>query len=96
MLVQDVRERCEELFAYRDNFDASKILQPELSAVVPSATSFEDTVSPEDSKRNSSSEDLVVLKEIGKQDSPPYSLMLTGAIIVLLIAMLLAMLFMLK
>lgn len=90
MLVQDVRERCEELFAYRDNFDASQILQPELLAVVPPATSFTDIVSPEDSKRNSSSEDLVVLKESGKQDSPPHSLVLTGAIIVLLIAMLLA------
>lgn len=97
VLVQDVKERCEELFAVvGEDFDASQILQPELSAVVPPATSFSDIVYPKTQTIMASSEDLVMLKDSGKQDTIlPHSLALIGALVVLLIAMLLA-LFMLK
>jgi len=90
--VQDVRERCEELFAVGgEGFDASKILQPELSQIVPAATSFLDIMYPK-TERMSSIEDLAVLKDSGSQGMPPHSLVLIGAIAVLLIAILLALL----
>lgn len=87
VLVQDVKERCDELFAVNENFDASQILQPELSAIAPPATLFSDLVFP---KRTPSPEVSVVLKHSGKQDSLPHSLVLIGALVTLLIAMLLA------
>ena len=89
MLDQDVKERCEELFGASGDLDASQILQPELSAVAPSATSISDLVHP---KGTLSSEVSVGLKDSGKQDSLPHSLFLIGALVTLLIAMLLALL----
>ncbi len=89
MLVQDVKERCEELFAVSEDLDTSQILQPELSAVAPPATSFSHVVYP---KRTLSSEVSVAVKDSGKQDSAPHGLFLIGALVALLIAMLLALL----
>jgi hypothetical protein len=93
VLVQDVRERCEELFAVSsEDLDTSQILQPELSAGAPPAKSFSDLVHP---KSSPPSEVSVALKDSSKEDSLPHSLVLIGALVALLIAMLLA-LFVLK
>ena len=95
MLVQDVKERCEELFAVREDLDTSQILQPELSAAAPPAISFFDLVYPKRTPSSPIVQVAAAVKDTDKLDSPPHSLVLMGALLTLLIAMLLA-LFLLK
>ncbi|KAG0580195.1 hypothetical protein KC19_4G155300, partial [Ceratodon purpureus] len=94
-LETDVKERCEELFAVREDLDTSQILQPELSAAAPPAISFSDLVHPKRTPSSPIVQVAAAVKDTNKLDSPPHSLVLMGALLTLLIAMLLA-LFLLK
>lgn len=98
--MQDVKERCTELFAVSQPLDSSEIQEPESAAVLTPSISFSEVISR---TKSSSDQDFEIAEGVGKvQTSVPLASLATksfipaivilGAAIALLSAMVMALL----